>query len=151
MEQFNDFSFKNIKNKAGKYNSFNVNEVMNYLKTMPDNRLCSNITTQGFPTHFVNENEECKILICKYIDYMQKKNNIFINYSNKKSIFSNNKESINKQIKEIGYCFLDKIDENVINNILKQLTNIKYYGRNRSQQICNKFITIDKIPSHLKK
>tara|TARA_B110000261_G_scaffold159750_1_gene198227 strand:+ start:7101 stop:8141 length:1041 start_codon:yes stop_codon:yes gene_type:complete len=142
-------SLKNIKNGAGYYDNFDIDGVVNYLQNYKPTRLCSNAKITSIVNGNLNENEDCKTFICEHIDQIEKKKNLNLNLDNKKTFFEQDTAFLTPTINNQGYAYLNKLDDNIILEILKGLEKINFYGRNTQKHVHNEYIKINQIPSHL--
>ena len=140
---------KNIKNHAGHYDNFDIIGVINYLNNYNSTRLCSNANNTSIVNTNLNENEDCKTFICEYINQIEKNNNLNLNLDNKKTFFEQDTDDLTSTINNQGYAFLNKLDNNIILEILKGLEKIKFYGRNTQKNVHEEYIKINQIPSFL--
>lgn len=137
-----------IKSVSGIADSFNIENILNYIKNYK-HILWSHQKINSNIDNSLNESEDCKTIICKYINKIEENNNLILNLDEKKTLFTNDVNDLNKKINNEGFCFLDKKQCNTIHNILKGLENIKYYGRSTQNKVHNEFITINQIPKYI--
>ena len=82
-----------VKAEEGKYDKIeNVINIINYIQNFKLNFLLSrekNKSELNLQNSFLNENENCKTIICKYINKIEENNNLILNLDGKKTLFTN--------------------------------------------------------------
>lgn len=139
-----------IKSEAGINDTFSIESVINYIKNYK-NVLCShnNINVYKNNNICLNENENCKDFICMCIKNIETQKKLYLNIKEKPTLFSNNQKDINHQINNQGFSLLDRLDISMVDNILKELKKIKYYGRSTRNKNHSEYITLNDIPNYL--
>lgn len=143
---------REIKKNTGKYDDFEIVDVLNHLKYLPDTNLwSSNKTGFNLETGYCNENDDCKDFVVKYIHEMQIFGKQYITIDVSQSIFGALSDNVSARVESDGYYVLGRLSQNVVDNILNAFRgkSIRFYGRRCGRLKCGEYITIDQIPERI--